>query len=479
MFKNIRQLASDSIIYGISGIITRFISIVLIPIYTKIFNPLDYGIINLVTTTFVLISIFVVLGLDNAVAVWYWDKEEEYDRRTSFSSWFWTQFGLSLIILIVILLTSGFLSKKILGDTSLGYLLVLAALNLPLTAFTLLFSSWLRIKRNPKGVVIFSLSNSVLTICLSIYLVVFLRTGIKGVFLAQLISNFLCALVVIRLMAKVISPRYFKFARMKEMIKYSGPLIPAILSFWIMNSAGVYFVNHYSSKADVGLYQIGSSMAAVCNIIFWAFLQAWSPFAMSIHKNEDAPGLFSLVFDLYCALGSMLVLFIFLFSPEILLVFTTPAYFDAAIVSGILSINIFIANIPQITSIGSAIKKTNLPYLAGVVIGSAISVLLYFLLIPHLGKEGAALSTLVGSIVLSVFVTYKSQLLYYIPYNIKKNGVLLSIMAILIIGSFFIPYSGLITRFTIKLIFLLTFTGIVVYLNRQIVARFKRRLFFR
>lgn len=476
MFKKIKQLAGDSLIYGISSIITRFISIFLIPIYTKIFQPSDYGIINLVTTTFVLMGIFVVMGLDNSAALWYWDKEDEIERERTFSSWFWFQITVATCVGVVIIISSKLVSRLILNETGHNDLFIIAGLNLPLTTFSLVFNTWLRVKRKPVSAVAYSLFSSLLTIGLSIYLVIYLRMGLRGVFLSQLISNSACALVVIFQLRGLLKIRFFNLTRLGEMLKYAIPLIPATISFWLLNSAGSFFISHYASKTEVGLFQIGSSIAAVCNMVFWAFLQAWSPFAMSIHKHGDAKDIYATVFDLYCAMGGALVLFIFLFAPEILHVLTTKAYYQAALVAGLLSLNIFIANISQITCIGSSLAKTNMPYAIGVIISAVISVILYVVLIPLWGKEGAAISTLAGSAFLSCYVTFRAQKLYFVPYHISKNIKLVLSLFVLMMLSFFIKTYSEIAAMLLKSVLFLLFLAFIFLANRNIIINLLRKL---
>jgi O-antigen/teichoic acid export membrane protein len=66
MLKYLKRLAGDFLIYGLSGVISKMIGIFLVPVYTRLFLPDDYGIINLINTTFFLIGILVVCGLDNS-----------------------------------------------------------------------------------------------------------------------------------------------------------------------------------------------------------------------------------------------------------------------------------------------------------------------------------------------------------------------------------------------------------------------------
>jgi O-antigen/teichoic acid export membrane protein len=77
----LRTLFSDSVIYGLSGVISRFIGIFLVPVYTRLFTPEDYGVLSLVGSSLAVVSIFVGLGLDNSAHRWFWDTKDEQDRQ--------------------------------------------------------------------------------------------------------------------------------------------------------------------------------------------------------------------------------------------------------------------------------------------------------------------------------------------------------------------------------------------------------------
>src|SRR6478736_4797080 len=113
MLKHLKQLAGDSLIYGLSGIVSKMIGIFLVPVYTRLFLPKDYGIINLVNTTFFLIGILVVCGLDNSVARWFYDSKEESDHKKSFGSYLWFQFIIAIVISGAIIIASPWISQTV------------------------------------------------------------------------------------------------------------------------------------------------------------------------------------------------------------------------------------------------------------------------------------------------------------------------------------------------------------------------------
>lgn len=417
MIKYFKQLTGDSLIYGISSVVSGFISLFLVPVYTKIFTPNDYGILNLVNVTFFLLGIFVVFGLDTSVAVWFWDKTEEDERKKTFASWFWFQLAVSGLACLFTIIFSFFLSRIILSNGNYYYLFILAGLNLPLVSTHRILINWYKYQRKPFPTVAFTLTISLLIIGLSILFVVVLRVGVKGVFIAQLIASFIGAIVVLARLRSWIRWNFFDRDRLKEMLRFATPLVPAALSFWALSNAGSYVIEKFASKSEVGLYQIGVTFAGFVNIVVMAFNQAWPPFALSISKHDNHQKVYANVFLFYVTVGCLLATALWVFAPEILHLLTAPSYYAASNVVGILGFNVFIMGIANITTIGCNIVKTNKPYAQGVFIASILSVALYFLLVPVFGKEGAAWSTLTGSISLVIYVSYKSEKLYPVQYN--------------------------------------------------------------
>jgi O-antigen/teichoic acid export membrane protein len=479
MLKYLKQLTGDSLIYGISSVISGFISLFLVPVYTKIFQPADYGILNLVNVTFFLLNIFVVFGLDSAVAVWFWDKTEESERKKTFASWFWFQTGIALIMCLLISVFSTLLSKAILSTPEYYYLFIIGALNLPFLSTHRILMNWYKYQRKAVPTVIFTLTISLTIILLSILFVVILRVGVKGVFIAQLLASVVGACYVLVKLYKWFAFRFFNRERLKEMLRFAAPLVPAALSYWALSNAGSYVIEKYSaSKNEVGLYQIGITFAGFVNIVVLAFNQAWPPFALSISKKEGHQYIYASVFLFYITLGSMIATALWIFSPEILSLLTAPAYYGAATVVGILGFNVFIMGIAGVTTIGLNLAKTNKPYAHGVFLASILSVALYFVLVPFMGKEGAAWSTLAGSVSLVTFVSIKAHRLYPVPYNWSKAFMYILLGAIVVIFTrYFIPVPSR-YLFPYKVILFIIFLAAMAALNiknvKKIILSLKR-----
>lgn len=413
----IKQLFSESIIYGFSGIVAKFLSFFLVPVYTRIFAPSDYGIIGLISNGVVLVSIVVVLGLDSAAARWIYDKSDiEYQKRV-IASWAWCQLCLSLFVSgIVFLFADKIASLFATGNEAVTCIRIVCGF-IPLSTLGTVATNWLRFRRRAWATVFFSLGLNLTTIVLTILFVVILRIGVSGVFYAQAISACVFSIVAIVMMMEWVSPLKFDLGILRAMLVYATPLIPGALSFWIVNLSGHYFIKAFSTTSEVGLYQVGISISSGVALLTNSFQQAWGPFALSIHSQEDSKKIYAEVFIYYMVIVCFVCTFVSLFARELLMILTTKSYYTASTIIGIFSFNYMIIGLGYIAVLGATLAKTTKPFGVSVMYAAVLTVFLNFLLVPRWGKEGAALASLVAQAIVPLYVFYASNKLYPIPYN--------------------------------------------------------------
>lgn len=452
MIKQIKQLAGDSLIYGISGVVTRMIGIFLIPIYTRIFVPKDYGIINLINTTFFLIGILVVCALDNATGRWFYDSIDKEDHKKSFGAWFWWQLILSGVIAVIIIILSPCLSNIFFKEDGKPIYLILSAIGLITNILPSIINNWYRVHRRAIATVSFALAQTLVTIALSVLFVIILQWKITGVFAAMVISSAVFSLVAIQQMKGWLGIRYFDKIRLKAMLKYSLPFIPAALAYWLLNSTDSYFLAYFKNKAEVGLFGIGASLAAGVGLFTSAFQQAWGPFAFSIMNNSNAKLVYAKVFLLYGYVIGLLAALLMLFAPEILKLLTAPAYWDAAWVAGILGYNLLIIGFTYIASIGASIAKKTASYGVAMVLATVLTMLLNIILIPKYGKEGSALATVAAQLLVPAYLFYKSNKYYAIPYKYKEVIIIIMVMAGVAVGIRCLSFENYLIQVTTKII---------------------------
>jgi O-antigen/teichoic acid export membrane protein len=214
---------------------------------------------------------------------------------------------------------------------------------------------------------------------------------------------------------------------LKEMLVYGLPLVPTSIAFWVLNSLSSYAINYYHSNTEVGLFQMATFVSSIVAMFSGAFQMAWGPFAFSIMKNENAKEVYSQVFTLYTLIMSTLALGVAIFSKEILIIFTSEPYYEAYKIAGFLAFNSILYSYVYIAVIGCNIAKDNKPLATSILVGSILTFLFMMILVPKYSMIGAAIATIVGYSSVPIYVFYKSQKYFYVPFKFGLNVLILAL----------------------------------------------------
>lgn len=396
--------------------------------------PSDYGILGMLNNGYALITIILVFALDNSTARWFYDTDDNQDRKHTINTWIWFYLLFSLILAGILYFLAPFFSDLFLNGSKEGVVYIrILSVSLPLMMWMGVANNVLRFERKAIQAVSLTIFYSLTIIGLNILFVLYLKMGLMGAYYAQFGAAAGSMIVSIYLLRGWIgSYKLFEMTRLRSMIRYSLPFVPASLAFWLVNLSGVFFVNALLSESEAGLFQIGSSIAAVSGLITNAFQQAWAPFAFSVLNQENAKQIYAKIFELYIMVVGLFCTMVALFSPEILILLTTSNYYGASWVASILTLSYLLMGLTNIADLGASVAKKTAPLGFISVISAICLLLLNYLLIPIIGKEGAALSICCSQLMVPIYMFYKSQKLFYIPFNFKKG---LSIIVFLVILS--------------------------------------------
>jgi O-antigen/teichoic acid export membrane protein len=425
--QRLRSLAGESVVYGLSGVIARFQSVLFVPIYTRLFAPADYGVMSLINSSIAVVSIFVVLGLDNSAHRWFWESEDPADRRTTIASWVWCQLATATVFGAIVALAAGPIARRIVGTPDAIPLVRWSALTLPLGVLGIVTNNWLRMQRRPWATTAYALGVSLLTIGLTLLFVVGLRWGLLGVYVAQALAMAVGSAVSVIMLRGWLDLRWFRIDRLREMLRFALPLIPGALAYWVVGVAERKIVEAYTNTAEVGLYSVGMALASGVALVTGAFQQAWGPFAFSISNAPDARSTYAAVFLWYLWGATFLSAGVALFAPEILAVLATKRYAGASEVVGVLALGYVMIGLTYIASIGPSLAKITGPTGIAMTAAALLNVLLNMLLVPRWGKFGSGVATLVSQSVTPIYLFVRAQRLYPIPY---RFGAGLAVVAV-------------------------------------------------
>lgn len=470
MLSRLVGLFRNSLIYSLSGFAGMFISVFLVPVFTRIFTPDQYGIIDLIATIVALLNLTLILGLDSAVGRYYADTEDDRDRRLTASTGLFYLVCFSSTVVLVLILISKQISSLVFDDPSYSTLVSIALATLP---FAVVFSSCqnlLRFRFQPIGFALVSMGLLLLQISLIIYFVVFLRAGIFGIYAGSLVAFAIFSAIGLWLTRSSYA-LVFSYTRLKELLYFGTPLVPLSLAHYVMTYSDRYFLRYFSGLNEVGLYGVGYRLASVMGLVVFGFQSAWGPFVYSAYREEGAREMFSRIYDYASIAVCFGILFLSLFAREILAVFTTQDYLEAYKVVPFIAASIVAYTFGGYFSVGIGIAKKNIHRAWAGGVAAMVNLGLNYLFIPPLGMVGAALATILSFLLLGCILMNISQRYYYVQYRFRANFAMYTAAAILVfIGVKFLPGVGTVWDMVLKVCLLAGFL-LVPFLLKLVGSR--------
>lgn len=466
----LKQLTKESLVYGLSAVASRFINFIMIPLYTRVFSPEDYGVMSLVITTMTIVSVLAIMALDAAAGRWYWDTNEQVEQKSTIASWVWWQIAGSVVLGSLILIFSRNVAVHLIGREDAAEYIQWSVFALPFTGLGFIVTNWLRFQRRPWSTLIFTAITSILTIGITILFVVGFHWGLKGVFMAQFVASLGSAAMAIIFMRDWMNPTYVRLRRLKEMLRFALPLIPAGLMYWVISSSDRYFIRTYVSVQDVGIYQLGVSIAVIVALGTNAFQQAWGPFAMSIHKEEHARQTYAHAFLFYVWSMCLLSVAVTIFAPDIIRIFATQQYEGAGKVVGLLTLSYVMMGLTSIAATGPTIVKSSASIGIAIVLAALATIGLNFVLVPRFGIIGSAIAAFSAQALVPCFLFYWSQRIYPLPYAFFKGIALVGLAGALILIGSTLQIESVLLKLAVNIVLLFSFMPFLFMFRIMTVA---------
>lgn len=412
------------------------------PVYTRIFLPNDYGVIDLIATITTFLNLFLILGLDSAVARYYVDAEVDNDRKLTASTALYYLIAFSFFTVLLLICFSKEITAIVFGDSAYSIFLTVAFVAIPFSVLFGLCQTLLKFRFQSVAFATTSVGSLLLQVSLTIYFLVYMKVGIIGIYIARLVTMVIFSTIGLWLTRSSYSLT-FSTQRLKELLYFGVPLIPLSLAHYIMTYSDRYFLRYFSGLNDVGLYGVGYMLASAISVLVFGFQNAWGPFVLSTYKNKEARHVFSKTYDYASIVICIAILFLSLFAKEILLIFTTRDYLEAYKVVPLIAASIATYIFGGYFAIGIGIAKKNIHRAWGGTVAALINLVLNYLLIPPIGMIGAAIATIVSFLVLGVILMHISQVYYRVEYKFRANFVMYFIAAMIVIITYKLLPSGL------------------------------------
>ncbi|MCX7877356.1 MAG: oligosaccharide flippase family protein [Ignavibacteria bacterium] len=467
---SLKRLAKESLVYGLSGYISKSISLFLLPLYTAVLTPEDYGILELLGTIVVISAFLVVSGTDTSLGYYYFRKEHFNERNVIIISALYLRLIFSVTVFFILFLISDHLSLLIFGK-DLSILIVITGLSIIFQTLHSFLFDLLRLEFRVWLYTLLSSLSVLINILLTIYFVLILRQGVSGAVTAAAIAY---GIVFIFTLIYTFKRYGFRFSPgwIKNIFSYGFPLIGSGVAYWILNSTDRYFLAHFADLSAVGIYAVGSKLASIVGIVGGALQMAWGPYAMGIQYEENAKQIYAKVFQIYFIYNIILTFMISMFSLDILKVFTQPEYYSARAVVPFLCASTVLVSAYFIVSIGMGITKKVQHTVWITLTAAALNIIMNYLLTPMFGPVGASFSIMTANFLIFYLTYLMSQRFYPIDYKITLIAILL-IPAIVIIALTYYLNLPLELKIIVSSLYL-SASSLIVYSNFRNSAEFQK-----
>jgi len=428
MFDKLKQLSKDTAIYGVSTIVGRFLNFLLIPFYTNIFLPEEYGIITNIYAFIAILNIVFIYGMDSAYLKFA--KESELgNEKDIFSTPYYAVLIFSLFFCLVIILFKAQIGNSLAVTQNYNYLFYFVASILFADAIVVIPFIRLRIERETKKFAIYKVVNILLNVILNLYLILKLKMGIEAVFISNLAASIITFILLTPSIKKSLS-LHFSAPIFKRMLKFGLPYLPAGLASVFIQVLDRPIMEHLTDLNTLGIYQANHKLGIFMMLFVSMFQYAWQPFFMQESKNEDAKKIFSKVLTYFTLVGSVILIVLSLFIDNIIRLqifgktLIGPLYWSGIDIVPVILFAYLFNGLYVVFTAGIYIKEKSIyvPLITG--IGAAVNIVSNFILIPIMGMMGAAISVLASYFVMSSGLYIVTQKFYKISYEKKKIALI-------------------------------------------------------
>lgn len=454
----IKSLSQNALLFTISSFGTRIISFFLIPFYTFVLLPDEFGSVDLVNTTVQLLIPILTINIQDAVLRFSLDKK--YKPEDAICVGF-RVVGISTVFLSIALFflkRSGILTLELNYTIFLYVSFVTGAINNNL-------SMYMKAKNQVKILAVWGIMNTIITGCFSVLLLVVLTLGINGYMIAC-VSGTIVANIGMFLAGDVLNDlKNSKNVKtiVREMILYSTPLIANSLGWWINNASDRYILTYFCGAAINGIYAVSYKIPSILSALQSVFYNAWSISSITEFDEKDTDGFIGDTYTAYSCLSFLTCSIIMLFNIVIAQILYSKDFFVAWKYVPFLLVGTVFNGLGLFNGcIYTAAKRTK-DISVTTVVSAAINTVLNLILIPLVGAYGAAFATMIGYFVIWLMRTIGLKKIVKMNVNWKKQLLMIILLLIQSVvasasGSFFyqIPFAlllGVIQREILSKIF--------------------------
>lgn len=449
-----KDLAKNTAIVSIGKICTQLITFFLLPVYTAVLSNEEYGVVDLLNTLTSLLLPIATLQIEQGIFRYLLDCRENKEKQTTLittvSKFILVQ---SAICILIFLCASPFIHNEY------KYFLMANLLMGILSSISLQICRGLG---DNKTYAVGSFITGALTVILNVIFIVAFKWGAYGMLIATAISNLLCAIYVFvkKKIYKYIDIKQNDKKLLKDIVKYSVPLIPNMISWWIVSASDRTIISAVIGVAQNGIYSAANKFSGIFSTLYSVFNLTWTESASININSEDRDEFFSKIFDFIVRFFGSLCLGTIAVMPFVFGILVNEKFAESyyqipiLILGSVFNILVsFLGSVYVAKKLTKEIAKTS-------IIAAIINIVVNIALINQIGLYAASISTVIAYF--AMFIYRWIDVKKYV--SIKTNKTLIAVLSVSFLVAIITYY---LKMKIISIVVLLAVIIIAIYINKD------------
>jgi len=422
VFLKVKTLFRDLVVYGMGDVAIQIVGFLLLPLFTSILTPGDYGVLSLLVTVELVGKVIFRFGVDASFMRLYYDCGDERSRRRLASTIFLFLLVTNGAVLALALSGVPLLARHLFGREGYALALALVLVNTFISGFFFIPFHLLRIEGRSLQFSTLTFSRAACTVVLRVLFIAVIHLGVLGFILADTVVALAFTLVLLPWFGRLIRLTFSREV-LRDALRFGLPRVPHGLAQQVIGPGTDGYLLRLFLPAPhalekIGAYGIGATFGLTLKLFLSAFEYAWAPFYFATMKESDAKVTFSRMTTYGVAVLVLMAAGLSAIASDLIRIMArNPGFFTGAEVVPWIAIGVTFQGIYLLTSIGLNITRHTEYYPVATGIAAVVNVGCNMLLIPRVGILGPAYSNVISYAVLALVSMAFSQRFYPIPYE--------------------------------------------------------------
>lgn len=408
-----KKLAKNTCILAIGKLSSKFFTFLLLPLYTSSLLPEDYGTVDVLQTVIGLILYFVTLQIESSIFRFIIDDRQDAEKNGGYIST-----GLAVVFCNLIITTLIILFIHTIAPITYAALFIACLWS---DAISLILRN---ISRGLGHNVVYSVSSFAITIvslAINIVLILGFDIGAESILVALAVSNAVGSFIILfrEKLWRYISLNRVSKEKLKEMLRYSVPLVPNAISWWVANTSDRILILAFLGSAMNGIYAAANKIPTIYTTIFSVYNLAWTESVSMAIKDKDVGEFVDTMMNRSYRALTFLAMGIICCMSLFFNVLVGENYADSYVHIYILMVAIFVNSLCSLYGgIFTAFKASRI---IGVttIIGAAVNLVFNLVFIKTIGLFAASLSTLISYIIIFFIRKHYADALIKVKWSKK------------------------------------------------------------